>query len=282
MKFFLNKFSEKATKVREYHLKALERKLKKFINSIGARYYCPVCGERVNTFQPLPEWISDNLEKHGYAYTTAQTETCNTRNYRCPFCEASDRERLYALYIQEFLSGPKADHVNAILDIGPSTRLSRFIRGRIGTLEHDISYRTADLHNEEADDQVDIMTMDMYANEQFDFLVCSHVLEHVTDDRQALRELYRVLKAGGRGIIMVPIVLGLEEIDEDPTLVDESERWRRFGQYDHVRIYSKDGFVKRVKEAGFLVHQYGIEFFGEDAFRKTAITDQSVLYVVEK
>lgn len=282
MKFSFDTISEKATKVREYHLKVLGKRANKFFNTIGARYSCPVCGERVKAFQPLPRWISENLEKHGYEYTTAQTETCNTRNYRCPYCEASDRERLYALYLQKYFSSPESGHVNAILDIGPSTRLSRFIREQIAALGRNISYRTADLNNEQADDKVDIMAMEIYADGQFDFVICSHVLEHVTDDRLALRELYRVLKSGGKGIVMVPIVLGLEEIDEDPTIEDENERWRRFGQYDHVRIYSKDGFVDRVKEAGFLVRQYGKGFFGEDAFQKAAITDQSVLYVVEK
>jgi hypothetical protein len=80
----------------------------------------------------------------------------------------------------------------------------------------------------------------------------------------------------------VPIVLCVSEIDEDPTVVDEGERWRRFGQFDHVRLYSKQGFIDRVKAAGFLVHQHGQEFFGAAELIRTGISDQSVLYVVEK
>ena len=132
------------------------------------------------------------------------------------------------------------------------------------------------------DDKVDITDLQVYGDDQFDFFLCSHVLEHVSDDRKALRELYRILKPDGKGILMVPIILSLNQTDEDPTIVDEGERWRRFGQDDHVRLYSKNDFIERVEEIGFRVYQYGKEFFGEDAFTRTGITSQSVLYVVEK
>lgn len=38
----------------------------------------------------------------------------------------------------------------------------------------------------------------------FDVILLHEVLEHVTDDRQAVREAYRVAKAGGRLVIFVP------------------------------------------------------------------------------
>jgi ubiquinone/menaquinone biosynthesis C-methylase UbiE len=124
--------------------------------------------------------------------------------------------------------------------------------------------------------------MRLYQDNQFDFLICSHVLEHVEDDRKALHELHRILKPGGQGILMVPVILSIEEVDEDPAIVDEGERWKRFGQFDHVRLYSKNGFVERVREGGFLVKQYGKEFFGEELFARTGISSQSILYVVTK
>jgi len=57
---------------------------------------------------------------------------------------------------------------------------------------------------------------------------------------------------------------------------------KRFGQDDHVRLYSKDGFVSRLCETGFNVNQYDIVFFGAENFRTHGIMDRSVLYVVEK
>jgi len=55
-----------------------------------------------------------------------------------------------------------------------------------------------------------------------------------------------------------------------------------FGQGDHCRLYSKNGFVERVKEARFAVDEYGQEFFGKKVFIRSGISGRSVLYVVHK
>jgi hypothetical protein len=80
----------------------------------------------------------------------------------------------------------------------------------------------------------------------------------------------------------VPIHLGLTEIYEDPSITDEAGRWKHFGQNDHVRLYSKQGFLERLRGVGFKVDQLDRQFFGEDAFEKYAIHPRSVLYVVTK
>ena len=49
----------------------------------------------------------------------------------------------------------------------------------------------------------------------------------------------------------MPIVLSIDdEIDEDPSVTDVAERWRRFGQDDHVRLYSKQGLLKKGRRGG--------------------------------
>ncbi len=197
-------------------------------------------------------------------------------------CRASDRDRLYALYIQGYLAKVATDGAIEILDFAPSAAFSRFMKRTLGRSGLRASYQTADLNLEGVDVHVDITDMAIYGDNRFDFFICSHILEHVSDDRQALGELYRILRPRGWGILMVPIVLGLARIDEDPAVLDESERWRRFGQGDHVRLYSKEVFVERVRLAGFNLHHYGIEYFGEDNFSRCGITKQSILYVVEK
>ena len=248
------------------------------LRSLWAKYRCPVCNSRVNAFQPLPAYFIENPKKYGWPFKDEDAETCNVQDYSCPSCQATDRDRLYALYLRDYVTRLQVEGLIKIVDFAPSLPLSRFIR----KLRKDISYRTADLFEEDVDDRVDITELRPYEDNQFDFFLCSHVLEHVPDDRKALRELYRILKPGGRGILMVPIILSLTEIDEDPTVIDEGERWRRFGQNDHVRLYAKQGFVERMREAGFLVHECGREFFGQELFARNGITDQSVLYVVEK
>ena len=168
-----------------------------------------------------------------------------------------------------------------IVQFAPAKTLTDYIRRAMTKRRLGDSYRTADLYAEGVDDRADIADLSCYATASVDLFLCSHVLEHVADDRRAMRELRRILRPGGRGMLLVPVVLGIQEIDEDPTLTDVRERWRRFAQDDHVRLYSKCGFVQRLQEAGFAVHQLGCAHFGQQRFAHYAIRQQSVLYVVE-
>jgi SAM-dependent methyltransferase len=117
-------------------------------------------------------------------------------------------------------------------------------------------YMTADLFNP-ADVRVDVTNI-QFPDNTFDIVYCSHVLEHVPADRQAMRELCRVLKPDGWAIIMVPVIV--ERTEEDLSITDPQERLRLYGQSDHVRNYGFD-FVDRLREAGFDVSGTGPEDF---------------------
>lgn len=106
-------------------------------------------------------------------------------------------------------------------------------------------YVTADLMNPKADVKLDVCD-NPFRNEWFDFVICNHVLEHVADDRKAMREIRRVLKPGGRALILVPLMA--ETSHEDPSITDPEERTRRYGQADHVRAYGLD-IVERLESA---------------------------------
>lgn len=250
------------------------------MHDLFGKYRCSVCQKRVIKFRPLSPYYFENFKK--YSYKIGPPETCNRDAYTCPRCGASDRNRLYAIYLQRFIS-QRLDSTTSfnMLDLGPSKVLSYYIMSVLSGRPN-FHYRTAGLFGDGIDDKVDIADMRIYKNGQFDFFICSHVLEHVRDDRRALRELYRILRQGGRGILMVPIDLSCEQIDEDPNCTDIAERWRRFGQDDHVRKYSKEGFIDRVIEAGFDLEQLGVEEFGLQKFTKHGIAQQSVLYIARK
>jgi SAM-dependent methyltransferase len=193
------------------------------------RYECPVCMRRVSSFttlaQALPTLIAD-LSKHEFDMQLfAQAETLNLLQYHCPWCRANDRARLYALFLRDEAGRIGNDAKYRMLDIAPSPPLQRFIR-TLGCFD----YRSADLLRTDVDDRVDLSDMHDYADNAFDCFICSHVLEHVPDDRRAMRELFRILKPGGWGIAMAPIALGLPATIEDVTLSDPAERVRRFGQ----------------------------------------------------
>lgn len=237
---------------------------------------CPVCSSEFANFLPLTSQYFEMLNALNVGYSLEDFETLNTGQYACPRCAASDRDRLYALFVKTFLTRP-ADRPLRILDIAPAPLLSQFLRSI-----PDIYYRSADLFSPLADDIVDIMDMQLYADNSFDFIVCSHVLEHVPDDRKAIAELYRVLDKNGVAILMVPILLTAEYTDEDPDETDVNVRWARFGQDDHVRMYAKQDYMARIREGGFELLELDARSFGAGTFKQHGITEQSVLYIGAK
>ena len=94
------------------------------------------------------------------------------------------------------------------------------------------------------------LTATPFADDEFDIVICSHVLEHVPDDAKAMREIRRILKPGGHALLLTPLATDGLGTEEDPSIHDPEEQDRRFGQWDHVRIYDRDDFLARMRAAG--------------------------------
>jgi SAM-dependent methyltransferase len=122
-------------------------------------------------------------------------------------------------------------------------------------LEHRLRQRgryrivTSDLGSPGVDLRADITQLPL-ADTSFDLVLCSHVLEHVPNDARAIAELFRVLRPGGTALVQVPYENAAERTDEDPSITDPRERTRRFGQFDHIRLYGRD-LVERLCAPGF-------------------------------
>lgn len=93
-----------------------------------------------------------------------------------------------------------------------------------------------------------------FDDNEYDVLFCNHVLEHIPDEKKALKEIYRVIKPGGYAILMVPADFKRKETFEDNSITDKKERTRIFGQYDHVRVYGLD-YPERLKKTGFVIDE---------------------------
>jgi SAM-dependent methyltransferase len=243
----------------------------------GTEFRCPVCGVELGAFKAGASSYGRMVGEHGYVYPLSAIETFNVAAYSCPSCDASDRERLYALYLDRVFAPREPGFRYRLLEFAPSFGLSRRLKRHAL-----VDYRSADLYRNNVDDRVDITDMRTYADAAFDVVLCSHVLEHVPDDRRAMRELHRILRPDGFAIVMVPLVHGVDDTNEDPAIDTPALRWKYFGSDDHVRQYGKRDFAERLAAAGFAVERLGIGFFGEDVFRRAGIAADSVLYVVRK
>jgi glycosyltransferase involved in cell wall biosynthesis/SAM-dependent methyltransferase len=247
--------------------------INEIITILGKRVHiCPCCKEKV-IYNALPSYYSDMSRK--YNAKKARPETLNEDEYLCPKCGSSDRDRLIISYLEK-INVKTAKEGLTLLQIAPAESIDRFLRKWCPNLE----YHTTDLYMDGVTFKSDIQNMTGVTDGSYDLIICSHVLEHVQDDRQALKELKRVLKDDGQIVFLVPIDLDATEIDEEWGCSEE-ENWRRFGQGDHCRAYSKQGLVDRLEEQ-FYVHQLGMNYFGKETFDECGLTDTSILYVLTK
>lgn len=194
----------------------------------GRAVKCPICQKRYREFLP-----------YGRVRSRA--------NALCPHCMSLERHRLIWLYLQErtaFFRQPLD-----VLHIAPE---ACFIR-RFENV-HGNRYITADIESPLAKVKMDVHQIP-FADNTFDVVLCNHVLEHVRDDIQAMKEFYRVMKPGAFAILQVPFFPPLpEKTFEDPTITDPRERERIFGQDDHVRKYGTD-YTQRIAQAGFVAEE---------------------------
>jgi SAM-dependent methyltransferase len=191
----------------------------------GTGRFCPIC------------------EKPSRRFARFGSPALSRNDALCMRCGSLERHRLLWLYLKKktdlFDGKPKK-----VLHVAPESCLEPKLRQQLGA-----GYITADLFNPSAMVKVDIMDI-AFPDQTFDVIYCSHVLEHVANDRKAMREFHRVLKRDGWAILLVPVLA--EKTFEDPTIIDPEARLQAFGQSDHVRIYGPD-YIDRLRDAGFKV-----------------------------
>lgn len=169
----------------------------------------------------------------------------------CPLCGSQVRHRILAAALDGQADIPGLDEPallagKEILHFAPERQL----RDRISRAAR--KYVTADYDRGDCDLKLDISAMPSVPDQSFDAVICCDVLEHVPNDLAAMREIHRILRPGGSAILTVPQMDPPARTDEDPSVLSEPEREKRFGQKDHVRMYGDD-FIERLCASGFRV-----------------------------
>ena len=226
--------------------------LVRFAYYAGNSYECNICGAGLRTFEIYSTTARDPLQ--------------------CPFCYSRPRHRIAYLYVQQktdlFDGTPKR-----MLHIAPELSLGLKFR-EIPNMD----YLSGDLNPDAAMVEMDITDI-QYPDDSFDVIYCSHVLEHVPDDRKAMRELARVLRPGGWAIIAVPVIR--DKTFEDPAITSPEDRTRAYGQWDHVRAYGPD-FADRLRESGFDVTVDGFaKGLSEEIVRRHGLSREDI-YLLRK
>ncbi len=222
------------------------------ITAYGNAVECSCCGKRARRFFP-----SGVVNKRPYA--------------RCAFCGSLERHRLIA----EMLKRHPIAQGSRILVIAPEKPLTDFLEKNFSA-----KITTSDLLRTDVDVQADICALP-FTDASFDVVLANHVLEHIPDDRLAMRELWRVTINGGRAIMQTPLAWQNPSTDEDPTL-NAKERITRYGQDDHVRLYGCD-ILERFTEAGWKAEATSVtDLFSESAIVRYGFEKNEMFFMLKK
>lgn len=215
----------------------------------GSRFTDPIDGKSFRMFLPYgygnqrnnvlsPSTLS--LERHRLLWLYLQNETDFFQSELDSDSPVTQNKRIKLRKDAETSSALK------VLHFAPEQEFFKRFKKQTN-----IEYTTTDLLSPLADVKADICNLPFEDN-AYDIIFCNHVLEHIPDDTKAMQELFRVLKPGGMGIFQIPQDLSRASTFTDDTIVDQKERAKIFGQYDHVRVYGRDYFDK-LRSIGFKV-----------------------------
>ena len=221
----------------------------------GNKYVCPCCGWKLRAFTHGN--TSVKLRDLGY----------------CPRCNAKSRHRRWWLFLQEhtnIFSSPIR-----LFQFSPNYCLSRqFSR------MPNIDYLTGDLRRHRNIRILMGLPAAPLPAESFDVVLCIHALEHIQDDRQAMREIYRMLKPGGWAGVSSP--MRLDQLTyEDASITSKAERKKAFGEPVHVRIYGRD-LNDRLQETGFTTKFYPGKDIDPLSAQKYGLRDDENIFICTK
>lgn len=222
----------------------------------GNRFIDPIDGSGYRKFLP-----------YGYGRTFRY-------NALCPGTLSLERHRLLWIYLEKetyFLKQKLK-----VLHVAPEqvfyNKFKRFLHW---------DYTTTDLYSPLADVVADICDLPFQDN-QYDLILCNHVLEHIPKDLKAMAELYRVLKKGGTLIAQVPLNEERLNTFQDDSITDSNERNKAFGQYDHVRIYGRD-YYHRLESVGFSTERIFLQrHLSKEEIRRYGLPNKEKIPVMHK
>lgn len=247
-------------------LKQFQKKIK-LIAHAGTRYKCPFCGYQSKDLEIVGHDLPILKQKHVIGG--------GRRAAGCYRCHSRDRERLLYAFLIEDLKLPTNKNIS-ILHIAPEPKLSQVL-----IKQNFKEYICGDLFTKGYDYPVHVQNMNVlnlpFEDNYFDLLLCNHVLEHIPEDIDAMKEIFRVLKRGGDALLQVPISKNSPATVEDFTIEDHKKREELFGQFDHCRIYGQD-YITRLESVGFQVQRINIS----DKYPSFGINPEEDLFFCKK
>ncbi len=260
------KFSEKHRDYIRNYIK--QQEIEKYK---GNKVICPICQSEFEKFAPYYPWKNE------------QNKALDAENVKCPNCSSLERHRLLWKYLNDETNLFSTQN-KTLLEFAPYEFFFNAF-----SKDKNINYFPCDLLPDSLkyiDYEGKILKEDItklsFKDNSIEVILCSHVLEHIVDDKLAMSELFRVMKKGGWGIFQVPIDYDREITYEDFSIISFEGREKAFGQKDHVRLYGRD-FIERLSSSGIIVEEIDyVNKFTEEEIMRFGFNKFERLYYFEK
>ena len=220
----------------------------------GYKFTCPICNRHFRKFLPFG--------------VKSRPNAC------CPGCRSLERHRLLWLYLRD-KTNFFTDHLK-VLHIAPM----QILQEKFKKLEN-LGYISADISSPSTMIKMDITYINLRDN-QFDCIICYHVLDYIPDDEKAMKELFRILKPDGWAILQSYVDPNLDKTIEYLNGISPEERKWVFGPNDNVRKYGRN-YIDRLERAGFTVKcDNYVRELGEGTIKKYCLKKNEIIYVCTK
>jgi len=211
--------------------------------------------------------------------TKVQCNLCGSLSFRdfggrpraqCTACGSLERTRFLWLYLRRIV-----EPGHKVLHFAPEKGLYQQLKKRLRVGE----YTVADIDPSRyswADEvtKMDMTKLDDLKSRAFDFVIHSHVLEHIPCNlAYPLFHIHRALADSGRHIFIIPIMRG-KFYASQYSGISTDERIKRFGQYDHVRLFGSNDLDASLGQLINLpTHYDACDEFSEEELRAIGLSE---------
>lgn len=229
-------------------------------------FKCPFCG-----YEGSLEMMSSDRSP---IIQEIQVIGAGRRAARCPKCKSKDRERLVYAFLKEKVDRDRLQNAS-ILHIAPEPNLQLWLQ----SISSNYIAGDAFLQNQEFAGEVKYVDISNtpFKDNQFEFIICNHVICDIKDDKKALCEIYRVLDNGGLAILQVPITK-ISNTVVCNNIQTKEDREKAYGYGYHERIYGDKDYINLLKKTGFQVE---VRNYYKD-FISYGVNEKEDLYICKK
>ena len=219
---------------------------KRGMKILSAEQKCSIIVDKKDQYAKIVDYKNkalESLKDRGYPLVVEECSICGYQGdftlfrkkdewhphdeYHCPKCKSLSRHRFIWRSFKNL-------GFKKMLHVSPERCLMEKLRPLGEYVSIDLPPRESESGIAKADICMDLRKTTFKRNE-FDFIICNHVLDQIEDDYKAIHELYRIVNHSGIVLISVPIYKGEQTKKLDKPV---NNHWWRCGMdwFDRLQL----------------------------------------------